>query len=135
MRVGIAVWGERVSPVLDAAGRLAVVRVDGSETGEDGEVSLPAGGLGGRAGAIADLEIDVLICGAVSSRLADMLTARGVTIIPWISGTVEEVLDAFIEGTLADRRFAMPGCGCGRQRGRRGRRGSGGGGPRTRRWT
>lgn len=124
MKIGIPTWGGVVSPVLDAAAELLVV-----ELGELGEVGrrtepLAAGFVHRRAARVADLGIDLVICGALSRSFAEQLAELGVRVVPWISGRVEEVLQAFVRGELTERRFQMPGC-CGRG-GRRLRRGGGG---------
>ena len=133
MRVGIPVWSERVSPVLDTAETLAVVELDagGVEIGRSVE-RLVDGPMPRRAAAIAALGLDALICGGVSRPLQEMLEGSGVRVIPWVSGEVGEVLSAFSGGPTLDARFAMPGCRGGRGRGcgRRGREGGGRGGGR-----
>jgi predicted Fe-Mo cluster-binding NifX family protein len=121
MRVGIPIWNGRVSPVLDTAERVVVVdtEADAGEVRE--EVALELRRLPLRAARIAELRLDVLVCGAVSRPLAEMLTAAGVPVQPWISGQVKEVLGALTAGQLDRPRYRMPGC-CG-GRGRGGRRG------------
>lgn len=128
MRVGITLWNGRVSPVLDAAERVTVVETGPGGPRTRGETALSSETVRGRAGEIAALGLDVLICGAVSRPLGAMLTESGVMLVPWISGDVDEVLRAFGEGRLADPSFRMPGCCPGRGMGmaRRGRRGQGG---------
>jgi len=132
MIVGITTWGDRVSPVLDAAERLVIFR-SGPCAGERRAVDLSGRCAGGeravdlsglsvwqRAAAIEAAGVDVLICGAVTTRLLGALTGSGVTVVPWVSGPVSEILQAFSCGRL-DERFSMPGCGRGRRRSRRGR--------------
>lgn len=136
MTVGITTWGDRVSPVLDAAERLLVFRT-GSVAGGTSVVDLSGLSFWGRAAEIERAGIDVLICGAVTRPLLDALTGSGLTVVPWISGSVDEILEAFSCGELSNERFAMPGCGrptraCGGDP-RRGRRRGGGAGPRRRR--
>lgn len=131
MRVGIPIWNGRVSPVLDTAERVVVVD---TETGADEvreEVALEPRRLPLRAARIAELRLDLLVCGAVSRPLAEMLAAAGVRLEPWISGEVEDVLGALTTGQLDRPRYRMPGCcggrGQGRGRGRgRSHRGRGG---------
>jgi len=36
--------------------------------------------------------------------------ASGINIIPWISGPTEDVLEAYLQGTLSHPNFLMPGC-------------------------
>ncbi|MBW2610283.1 MAG: hypothetical protein JRC68_08055 [Deltaproteobacteria bacterium] len=49
---------------------------------------------------IRDFRVDLLICGAVSRALYRMLTATGIEVIPDISGRIEEILEAYLKGSL-----------------------------------
>ena len=73
MRVGLTVWDSRISPVADAASEVLVVRRDDAEWVSEDRVRLPNGGHGRAAAAISALDLDVLVCGAVSRRFAAML--------------------------------------------------------------
>ena len=112
MRVGIPTWNGRVSPVLDTAERLVVVDTGAAAGQVREEVALEAIRLPLRAARMAELQLDLLVCGAVSRPLAEMLTAAGVTLKPWIAGEVEDVLEALSTGRLDRPRYRMPGC-CG----------------------
>jgi len=46
---------------------------------------------------LTGLGVDTLICGAISRPLAYMVTTAGINLIAWISGQVEDVLQAFFE--------------------------------------
>ena len=127
MRVGIAIWGTKISPVLDASEEILVVELSGTERSDIETVGLGGWGMMRRARLIGDLGLDTLICGALSDRLAGFLAWTGVRVIPWVSGDVEEVLSAFVDGKLSGQRFAMPGCRGGGGRGL-GRGGAGRGG-------
>jgi len=115
MRVAIPIWTGRVSPVFDVAGRLLVVDIDGNREISRQEAALEEVQLPPRAKRVAQLGVDVLICGAISWPLEAMLASAGVRVMPQICGPVEEVLRAFVSGQLANRAFVMPGC-CGRRR-------------------
>ena len=122
MKVAIPIWLNRISPVFDVAKRLLVVDIEGNTEVSREETSLKEKQLVLRAKRIADLGVDVLICGAVSQPLEEMLVSREVRVIPNICGPVEDVLFSFVSGRLIDEAFLMPGC-CGRRRRLRGRRG------------
>ncbi|MCK4513192.1 NifB/NifX family molybdenum-iron cluster-binding protein [bacterium] len=132
MRVGIAIWGRKISPVLDVSEAVLVVEFSGGERTDIETVELGGWGMMRRARLIGDLGLDTLICGALSDRLAGLLAWRGVRVIPWVSGDVDDVLSAFVDGKLSGQRFAMPGCrgggGRGLGRGGAGRGGAGQGG-------
>jgi len=109
-----------VSPVLDEAGTLLIVELEAGR--EPGRISEPMRreGLLVRAQRIRDLDVKVLICGAVSRPLEAALLAAGIEVIPQTCGDVERVLAAFMDGQLEQGTFLMPGC-----RGRRRRRSHG----------
>ena len=121
MRVAITSWDGRVSPVLDVARSLVLVEVEQGREVTRSEEVLDTTDLAARAQRIANMGVDALICGAISQPLEGMLFAKGVRVIPWICGCVEEVLRAFVSGEPAASMFLMPGCRGGRGRGRRGR--------------
>ncbi len=109
MKIAIPTWNGRVSPVFDAASRLVVV-----EVGEEGESSrfetdISENFLPSKAMRLTGLGVDTLICGAISRPLAYMITTAGINLIAWISGQVEDVLQAFLRGNLFDIQFLMPG--------------------------
>ena len=110
MKVALTVWENRISPVFDCAQMLFVVEiVEHRATGghfEPFHCETPFS----RAAKLSDLKIEVLICGAVSNLFASIIQTRGITIIPFIAGAVDEVLDAFIRDGLCDSKFRMPGC-------------------------
>ena len=110
MKIAIPTWNGRVSPVFDAASRLVVV-----EVGEEGEYSRFETDISehfppSKTIRLTGLGVDTLICGAISRPLIYMITSAGITLIPGISGSVEDVLQAFLKGNLFDIQFLMPGC-------------------------
>ena len=121
MRVGIPTWQGRISPVFDVAKRLIVADVaDGGEIRRE-EVPLDETHFAMRARRLVDHGVNVLICGAISGPLEQVLLSVGVRVIPQTCGAVEEVLQAFISGRLTEQAFLLPGC-CGQRRRFRGGR-------------
>lgn len=120
MRVAAAVADGRISPVFDVTRH---IRVWDTDEGTWHEVELPDTDVTSRLRLVADLGVQVLICGAVSRDAAAAARVLGLTIIGFMTGEVDSVFDAWRNGGLEDGRYAMPGC-----RQRRRRRGHGGGG-------
>jgi len=115
MRVAIPVWQGRVSPVFDVAGQLLLVElVEGVEASRR-EHPLTDAEPEDRAVQLSDLQVETLICGAISQALEALLAQNGVKVYGRICGNVDDVLRAFATGTLGAARFAMPGC-CGQAR-------------------
>jgi predicted Fe-Mo cluster-binding NifX family protein len=115
---------------MDTALRLVVAEsVNGQETSRT-MVDIPQAGIAQRAGFLAGLEVDVLICGAISHPFERLLAASGVRVNPWVGGDVNEIISAHMNGNLQKSRFFLPGCG--RGRGRRRHMSSTAGRPRRR---
>jgi predicted Fe-Mo cluster-binding NifX family protein len=110
MKTAIPIWDGKISPVFDTASKLLIIQVEDKKETSRFEAHLDDQNLSRRCSRIQDLGIDVLICGAISRPFYRMLVAGGVNVIPWISGPAEDVLDAWMNGTLLDSRFLMPGC-------------------------
>jgi predicted Fe-Mo cluster-binding NifX family protein len=62
-----------------------------------------------RARRLQSLGVNVLICGAISRSLAEHLANAGIDVIPFVSGSVEGVLAAYLAGELESAQFLMPG--------------------------
>jgi predicted Fe-Mo cluster-binding NifX family protein len=110
MKIAIPEYKGRVSPVFDTCQMLRIFEMDrghiAARSGTDDWSCLP---LELRTNRLRQLGIDVLLCGGVSDWLARQIEAQGIRLVPWLVGDVDDVLRAFIDGGLPDRRFAMPG--------------------------
>ncbi len=116
MKIGIPVWNGFVSSVFDFAHQLLVVDVQDRQETNRLEVSLEQQPGPQRVAKLVDLGVDVLLCGAVSRPLASVLAASNIEVIPFVSGPVDEVLNAYLNGRLAEPRFLQPGCWPGARR-------------------
>ncbi len=118
MKVALPVWNSRISPLFDTARNLLVAEVEEGDVLSRAEVRFEEYYPPRRVNKLVKLGVNTLICGAISRQFAAMLIGSGITIVPWMSGLVEDVLQAYLEGRLSDHRFLMPGC---RWRGPRGK--------------
>jgi predicted Fe-Mo cluster-binding NifX family protein len=133
MTVAITTWNGRVSPVLDVARQIELLEADGGQIAGRRLATLPGTSFQHQAESLLALHPEVLICGAVSRPLADLLTTGGVKLIPFTAGETDPVVQAWLTGTLPNPAMTMPGC-CGRRMGWCGRgRGHGPGRGRGRR--
>jgi predicted Fe-Mo cluster-binding NifX family protein len=115
MNVAIPTLEDRISPVFDVAQAIVVVELDGNRELGRQTVPLHSRDFARRGAELSQYGVTVLICGALSRPLEEVLCAAGIRVIPQTCGPVEEVLRAFAAGRLDDRAFLMPGC-CGRRR-------------------
>jgi len=123
MKIAIPVCDNRLSTVFDAADELLLIETGPGVELKRSRAAWRAETAIGRTARIRELGVQVLICGALSGAVERMLEAAGIWVIPFIRGTVDEVIGAFCSGNLTGRRFFLPGCtpgeGQGQQRRRR----------------
>lgn len=109
MRIAISIWEDKISPVLDTASKLLIIDKDTQKESSRFETNLLDRDMSQRCSHIRGLDLDVLICGAVSRQLKGMLKESGIKIISGISGPAEEVIEAYLQGALLHSGFFMPG--------------------------
>ena len=114
MKVALATWNGRISPVFDVARQVLMLDVEDNRVVARHEETLPGTEPQAQAGRLAALAPHTLICGAISQPMAGLLAARNIQVIPFTAGAVEEVVAAWLAGALPNPAWAMPGC-CGRQ--------------------
>ena len=117
MKIAIPVYNDSVSNVFDFAHRLLLMDIEKTKVFNQSEVALESQSLPQRAGNLKNLGVDVLICGAISQALVNMVTASGIQVLPYVTGRVNDVLEAYLTGQLAKSKFIMPGCWPGARKG------------------
>lgn len=122
MKIAVTVWEDAVSTVCDFSSRLLVVDVQGDEVKDRSFVPFETKILMERVNQLEALGVEVLLCGAISRPLERMVRASGVKVIPGLRGSIDEIIGAYMDGSLTDTRFTLPGCGPGMGRGRGGKR-------------
>jgi len=74
---------------------------------------------------LMELGIQTLVCGTITEPLQHELSVRGVKVIGFVAGEIDEVVKCLLDGMLPNRALSMPGC-CGRRNRFRGGRRRGG---------
>ena len=110
MKVAVTVWGDRISPVFDASRRLLVATIESARIVDRSYVIFNPERPSSLVKTLAELDVPVLVCGAVSQVPASVITAAGIQLIPFIAGRVERVLLAYAAGSPLAPTFVMPGC-------------------------
>ena len=111
MKIAIPVFGTRISPRLDCAKKILLIKIEEKdrkvlsveekkfqtvEAGENIEFYLSN-------------EIEVVICGAISIELQAFFVKHEIRVISWVTGEAQKALDLFIEGKLASGTMLCPG--------------------------
>jgi predicted Fe-Mo cluster-binding NifX family protein len=136
MRAALTVWEGRVSPVFDVSREAEILTVEKGELVARYLENIEAPTSTLKVNRLLDLGVDTLVCGAISEPVQRELTTRGVRVLGFVAGEIDEVLRAFLAGSLPAPALSMPGY-YGKQKGSRrerspGKRGSGSRGSRKR---
>lgn len=119
MRTAFSLWNERIAPVFDVGRQIWIVDAEqGCITAQVGK-RFTSRDPQVRAVKLAELHVGQLVCGAISREASDALTHRGIQVVSFISGELNQIIHAWLSGTLNDERLMMPGCGKGKHRGPR----------------
>ncbi|PIE72991.1 MAG: dinitrogenase iron-molybdenum cofactor biosynthesis domain-containing protein [Deltaproteobacteria bacterium] len=113
MKIAITVWGERISPVFDAASTLLIAELSDARIRHRELKAFRPGGCTDLLALLRRAEVQRLICGAICEPVVDRFETAGVEVIPFIAGEVEEILASCLDGRELSR-FIMPGCRNGR---------------------
>ena len=116
-KTAFAYWGNRIAAVFDTARQLCIVEAEQGKIIAEAEEILPADPPVRKAMHLAEIDIDTLVCGAISRPFHEMIVSYGIRVIPFVAGDLREVIQAWIDDSLEKRDFIMPGCcGAGRRR-------------------
>lgn len=110
VKIAIPIARKRVSPLLDTASCLLLVTCRRQKIVSRKELVIAPLSTEALASCVSELNVDVLVCAALSEGLWRALRSRGVQVRPHLCGDVEAVLQAFQCGRLNDDEFRMPGC-------------------------
>jgi predicted Fe-Mo cluster-binding NifX family protein len=116
MKMALTVWENRISPVFDAAQMLLVVEIENNEIISRHYEPIYPEFTTRLAGRLAEMNVAVLICGAISEMPANILEANGIKLVPFITGDAGEIIDAYVKDVPFMPAFSMPGCGRKRHR-------------------
>ncbi len=125
MKAALTVWDGRIAPVFDVSREAVLLTIDKGVAGARRTENIAAPTAPLKIERLIGLGVETLICGAISEPLRWELTSRGVKVIGFVAGEIDEVVKAFIAGALPTPALSMPGC-CGQRLRFRGGRGMGG---------
>lgn len=117
----LACYQDRLASVCENADEYKLFEIRDSKSYPAGLLSLPSKDPMDRTSAILACGVTFLMCGAICEETRLRLERDGVIVFPWLTGTVDQALSAFLANSFAS--LAMPGCGDrvqhkGRDRGR-----------------
>ncbi len=110
MKIAITAWGNRVSPVFDAARTLLIARIENQTVKNKTYQAFHPDNIEDLAALLTRLQVSILICGAISTHPADSLVKNRIRLISFVSGNAMDVLNSFATRYTIDQSYMMPGC-------------------------
>ena len=111
MIIALSIWNGRIAPVFDVAMQLLIVDVQERKIVKQKQKRLPSNEILEKAIMLQQLDINLLICGAVSEQVKLCLDMYEINVISFISGDIHKILNSWLSDSFNEADFAMPGCG------------------------
>jgi predicted Fe-Mo cluster-binding NifX family protein len=110
MKAAFSTWNARIAPVFDTAHQVHIVEAESGRIVGEADEAMPGDRPAQHVMRLTELGVGTLVCGAISWPVHGMVTAAGIRVIPFVTGTVGETMLAWLGGTIGRGHFAMPGC-------------------------
>jgi predicted Fe-Mo cluster-binding NifX family protein len=115
-KIAFSLWNKRIAPVFDVARNLWIVETDENVIiGQSGK-RFATDDTQDRALRLTTLQVNQLVCGAITRSSSEVLAGHGIRVISFIAGGLEQVIQAWLSDSLKDGHLAMPGCRKGKRR-------------------
>ncbi|HKJ97387.1 MAG TPA: NifB/NifX family molybdenum-iron cluster-binding protein [Desulfotignum sp.] len=109
MKIAVTIWGNRISPVFDSARTLLVVQIENRHITRQFYTPFDPESPVHLITTLKSLEIDTLVCGAISREPADLISEHNIHLISFVTGNVRKFLDSFVQGRTVGKKHMMPG--------------------------
>jgi len=108
MKIALTVWGNRISPVFDSAQTLLVVQIKNNKVIKKSYEPFDSGSCNFLDN-LKKIKVSILICGAISETLSNIIAFSGIKLIPYVTGNAAQVLDMYLSNKPFPPAYFMPG--------------------------
>ncbi len=109
MRITVPVYKKRISPVFDWSMRVLLIDISSENIIDKEEIDISYCNEIERIEILEKMGTGLLLCGGISLQLEYIISFRGIGVISWISGDVDDILNKFIKGKFKPEKHLMPG--------------------------
>ena len=127
MKIALTVWDGWISPVFDVCREAMIFEIDAGQIASSTKVDMDGTTPLQKIDRLLGLGAETLICGAISEAVHAEAAPRGLKVIGFVAGEIDQVMQAFLSDGLATPALSMPGCKGIRRRSRGQGRGQGNG--------
>lgn len=109
MKAGFAIWNDRIAPVFDAVRQMHIVEIESGRIATQRLAQFESDIPVKKVLRLVEWGVDTVVCGAISKPVYAILIAQGIVVVDFVVGDLADVIDAWVNGTISDPSFAMPG--------------------------
>ena len=111
MKIAIPVFENRVSPRFDHAPGVLLVTADAdaAKVIDAREIAFQSPRYGERIQQLKACQVDVVICGGITTDMETLFEASSIRVIQWVTGDVQDVLRLFMQHRLVPGTMLCPG--------------------------
>jgi len=110
MKIAITIWGNRISPVFDAAHTLLVASIKNRTISKKEYTSFDPQSLRELIKILTNSQVSTLICGAISTKPADFIVENNIKLVSFVTGNALDFLASFANRQTIEKEHMMPGC-------------------------
>jgi predicted Fe-Mo cluster-binding NifX family protein len=93
--------GECIAPCLECSATITIFSVEDGVVVDEVDFPITSRESFDRIRLLRDQKVDTVICAGVQDTFGDLVRASGIEMISWVSGSIEDLLIAFLRGELA----------------------------------
>lgn len=109
MHIALTIWKGQVATVADFARHLLLVEVEDGVVRQRCEIDAPGDDALHWCDRLTAEGVTTLFCGAITRHLDDRIKAAGITVVDGCTGSADNVLTAWLAGTIDELRWHAPG--------------------------
>ncbi len=109
MKLAVTVWGNRISPVFDAATTLLVAEITDKKISGHYYTNFDPQSPMDLIHTLKKHHVNILVCGAISKTPAGLILDQHIHLISFVTGNVRQFLDDFVLGRTVEKKNRMPG--------------------------
>ncbi|MFH0975170.1 MAG: NifB/NifX family molybdenum-iron cluster-binding protein [Spirochaetota bacterium] len=96
----VSVYKERVSPLLDVAKKFAIYEIREGKIKQKIVAEIHTDDESQRIDKLKEIGVSVIIGGAVSCFMSEIIHEKGLKLFSWVSGPVDNIIDLYLKNRL-----------------------------------
>ena len=109
VKLAVTVWGNRISPVFDAASTLLVAEITNKKISRYYYTDFDPESPIDLIHTLKKHQVTILVCGAISKTPASLILDHHIHLISFITGNARQFLDSFALDQTVGKKNRMPG--------------------------